>query len=78
MLEQRFCYRILAAAGMAHDENRNDASCFTQIDFGEDSKISREKYDRLHEKFRHVLAAQLRIDAKHLECISQKEYDDNQ
>ncbi|MBA1159597.1 hypothetical protein NQS36_16220 [Bacillus sp. C1(2022)] len=78
MLEPRFCYRILADAGMAHDKNGNNASCFTEVNFEGGSKINQDKYDRLHEEFRHGLAVQLGIDEKHLECISQKEYDDNQ
>ncbi|MEC1863168.1 hypothetical protein ABE387_05295 [Bacillus licheniformis] len=77
MLEPRFCYRILAAAGLAHDEQGNDTDCFAQIDHVGGCKITQGQYDRMHEQLKHRLADQYEIDVNHLECISQEEYDDN-
>ncbi|OLQ52624.1 hypothetical protein BHT95_07050 [Bacillus paralicheniformis] len=77
MLEPRFCYRILAAAGLSHDEQGNDTECFTQIELEDLPKLEQDEYDRRHEEYRHGLAEHLRLNVNYLKCISQEEYDDN-
>lgn len=78
MLEPRFCYRISAEAGWAHDGEGNDCSCYTQVDFTGGNRIEEEKYNEMHEKLKEGVANQFGIDPSHLELISQKEHDNNQ
>ncbi|WP_017728525.1 hypothetical protein [Halalkalibacterium ligniniphilum] len=77
MLEPRFCYRISAKAGMAHDGKGNDASCFTQMNFEGGKALSEDDYNSLHEKLKISLSNQLDLPVEYLECISQQEYDEN-
>ena len=78
MLEPRFCYRISALAGMANDGEGNDASCFTQANFEGGNLLDEEEYKGIHEKLKQGLSNQLDIPVEYFECISQKEYDENQ
>jgi hypothetical protein len=78
MLEPRFCYRISEKAGLAHDGKGNNASCYTQANFGGGNLLNKEDYDSIHEKLKVSLSKQLDIPFEYFECISQEEYDDNQ
>jgi len=77
MLEPRFCYRISAEAGMAHDGEGNDTSCFTQMNFEGGTLLSVEEYTPIHEKLKNALSQQLSIPVEFFEGISQEEYDEN-
>ncbi|QJI52450.1 hypothetical protein [Psychrobacillus phage Perkons] len=77
MLKPRFCYRISAKAGMAHDGEGNNASCFTQANFEGGNLLSKEDYDLAHEKLKKDLSQQLGTSEEHFERISQEEYDEN-
>lgn len=78
MLEPRFCYRISAEVGLASDGEGNDSSCLTQANFEGGKFLSKEDYNKLHEKLKKTLANQTGISEEYFECISQEEYDENQ
>ncbi|MCT6922794.1 hypothetical protein [Metasolibacillus sp.] len=76
-LEPRFCYRISANAGLAHDGEGNNAPCFTQANFEGGNLLRKVDYDSAHEKLKIDLSKQLNIPIEYFECISQEEFDKN-
>lgn len=77
MIEPRFCYRISALAGLAHDGEGNHTSCFTEVSVSDGNSLSEEDYNQIHESLKGNLSNQLNIPTSYFECINQKEYDDN-
>lgn len=77
MLKPRFCYRISAKAGLAHDGEGNNASCFTQANFEDGNLLTKESYDIFHKELKSSLSRQMGIPEEYFECISQAEYDEN-
>ena len=79
-MDIRFCYRISASAGMAHDSvTGEDAECYSEISLGSaDRSPDPEEYKSLHEdKIRNYLANQVGLDPELLTPISIEEYDQN-
>lgn len=77
MKEPKFCYRISAEAGLAHDGKGNDAACFSQVVLEGASPVDSEQYARLHERIKVMVSKQMGIPVEFFELISQEEYDAN-
>lgn len=75
MLEPRFCYEVSALAGLAHDEEGNRVSCYTQLSFEGGNLLDNEDYDSLHESLKTNLSKQLDIPVEWLKSIGQVDYD---
>lgn len=74
MSEVNFCYRIEAAAGVAHDEHGNDAECFSKISLDLGRVLSEEECDRLHVELKSHIVKALRVSPDHITPISYVEY----
>lgn len=77
-MDPRFCYQILAEAGMAENASGENVGCYTQANFEGNSKLSRGDYDKLHRSLIKGLSRQLQIPEEYFTCISQEEYDENE
>lgn len=75
----RFCFRIDKSVGMAKDEEGNKAEAFVQAQTkGVNSyEIPREKYKKLQNGFRKMVAEQIGCDISLLTPITLNEYLDN-
>jgi hypothetical protein len=74
-MDIRFCYRVSAKAGMAHDmETGESVDTFAEFKFCE---VEREPddYKAKHRSLVYRLARQMNIDSEHIIPISQAEYD---
>lgn len=75
----RFPYRISAEAGVAQDEDGNDAEAYllTTLKQCKAPMVTEEKYNEFHESQRQGLAKTLGIKAELITCISPQEYEAN-
>ncbi|MGG1639900.1 hypothetical protein ACIFQM_01120 [Paenibacillus sp. NRS-1782] len=74
-MDIRFCYRVSAEAGMAHNtETGEQVDTFAEFKLCE---VEREPddYEAMHRSLGYRLARQMEIDSQHITPISQSEYD---
>lgn len=73
MQKTSFYFRVSADAGMAHDENGNNAEFFAQVSV--DTIVAPEKMAEATEAARRSVAGMCEIDPQLVAAISKEEYE---
>lgn len=75
MYEYRWYFRVKADAGLAHDENGDNASAYLQVKMGFEHEVSSDDRAKIHQELKTAVAKQFGIDPDLVEPISEEEYD---
>lgn len=75
MAKYRFCYKISAEAGIAHDGKGNKAPAYIEASMDGKDGVDQHSLDRLHRSLVKGLHKDLGIPEEYIELISNDEYD---
>lgn len=77
MYNNRFCFKISADAGLAHDGQGNNSPAYMEVKFDTSEPFNSTEREQAHEELVLSVSKQLDIEPNHLSKITEREYDDN-
>ena len=74
----KFPFRISEKAGVAHDENGNNAEAYAKTSLVNCKRsITEDQYNKLHESQKLILSKILEVKEDFIICISPEDYENN-